>query len=244
MRLVERKILVTGGSGALGSELIPLLIDEGAEVDAPTRAELRVEDVVEVAEFARNTKYDLVIHAAAWTDVPKAENPKFQRKVIESNIFGAANIAYAFDEVSKVKVVYISTDYVYPGIEGNYTPRSKTGPTTFYGFTKLAGESHFSKTDLIIRTSFAKRGTWGTEKNQLTKAFKDVYTSKDWVDVIAKKIIEVICKGKKGVINIGTKRKTVLDLAVEDFPEVSDLSYRDIDLPYDYPVDCSMKSSI
>lgn len=232
---------MTGGSGSLGSVLIPLIEDEGAEVVAPTHKELPVEDVIACVEAAKEP-YDLVIHAAAWTNVPGAELLKNRAKVVDVNIFGTANMAYAFSK--KAKIVYISTDYVYAGVEGNYTVKSHPSPFCFYGFSKLAGEAYFTKTDLIIRTSFAKRGTWGDEKKQLTNAFKDVYTSKDWVDVISKKILEAICRNKKGILNIGTKRKAVIDLAREEFPEVKPVHLKDIALPYDYPADCSMKSSI
>jgi dTDP-4-dehydrorhamnose reductase len=241
MRLEGRRVLITGGSGALGSELIPLLTDEGAEVVAPTHKELPVEDVIACVEAAKEP-YDLVIHAAAWTNVPGAELLKNRAKVIDVNIFGTANMAYAF--MKKSKMVYISTDYVYAGHEGNYTVKSHPSPFCFYGFSKLAGEAYLAKTDLVLRTSFVKRETWGEDKKQLTQAFRDVYTSKDWVDIIAKKIVEAICKNKKGILNIGTKRKAVIDLAREEFPEVKSVPYKDINLPYDYPVDCSMKSSI
>ena len=191
---------------------------------------------------AAKDPYDLVIHAAAWTNVPGAELLKNREKVVDVNIVGTANMVYAFTK--KAKLVYISTDYVYAGKEGNYTVKSHPSPFCFYGFSKLAGEAHVSKTDLVLRTSFVKRGTWGEGKKQLTKTFKDVYTSKDWVDIIAKKIVDAICKNKKGILNIGTSRKALIDLAREEFPEVKAIPHMDIDLPYDYPIDCSMKSSI
>jgi dTDP-4-dehydrorhamnose reductase len=242
MKLINRKILLTGGSGALGTELIPLLENAGAEVIAPSSKELNVIDLIACVEYAKEYDIDIAIHAGAWTDVPGAELAKNRHAVTETNIFGCANFQYAFGKQSKC--VYISTDYVYAGIEGNYSVKSKVNPSTFYGFSKLAGESFFQKTDLIIRTSFASRDTWGEGKKQLTGAFDDVYTSKDWVDVISRKIVDVISKNKKGIVNIGTKRKTIYSLAKEEFPDVKPISYKDVNLPYDYPVDCSLKSSI
>ena len=143
---------------------------------------------------------------------------------------------------SGAKVVYISTDYVYEGKSGDYAVSEPVSPRTFYGFTKLAGETAMSKEDLIIRTSFIKRGSWGPAKKQMSSVIKDIYTSKDWVDVIAELIVNNL--NKKGIINVGTERKSLESLAKQEYPEVSVINAEDLDLGYEYPVDTSMKLSI
>tara|TARA_R110000765_G_scaffold197238_1_gene303007 strand:+ start:613 stop:1338 length:726 start_codon:yes stop_codon:yes gene_type:complete len=235
-----KTILLTGGTGTLGSTLLPLLKDAGYKVFAPTREEFPVEDIIGVSEYLSDDKrFDCILHCAAWTDVKGAEKAKNKEKVIEVNIYGTMNMRVAAKwQPRKTKIVYISTDYVYDGVVGGYTPKSKPNPGTFYGWTKLAGESYMTPTDLIIRTSFCKRDTWGPTKKHLQAVFQDIYTTKDWVDVIAPKIVKAL--KRKGIIHISTKRKTLESLAIEDFPGVKVISHKDVRLGYDYPIDCSL----
>lgn len=233
-----KNILVTGGTGTLGSTLTPLLKEAGYNVLTPTHEEMPVECMIAVGEFGRYNKVDLILHCAAYTDVKGAEKKKNKVKAIETNIYAVQNLkVMASRQVPKAKMVYISTDYVYRGDSGKYTIKSPTLPCTFYGWTKLAGEAFMEPEDLIIRTSFCKRGTWGGSKHELQKVFKDIYTSKDWVDVLAPKIVKSI--KRKGLIQVGTARKSLEDLAVEDFPDVEVIDSTDIKLGYEYPKDCS-----
>lgn len=236
-----KTILLTGGTGTLGSALLPLLKEAGYKVFAPTREEFPVEDIIEVSEYLSDEKrFDCILHCAAWTDVKGAEKPKNKISVIETNIYGTMNMRVAAKwQPRKTKIVYISTDYVYEGTSGGYTTKSKPKPGTFYGWTKLAGEAFMEPTDLIIRTSFCKRETWGPTKKHIQAVFKDIYTTKDWIDIIAPKVVKAL--KRKGIIHISTKRKTLESLAIEDYPEVKVISHKNVRLGYDYPTDCSLK---
>jgi dTDP-4-dehydrorhamnose reductase len=144
------------------------------------------------------------------------------------------------------KVVYISSDYVYPGTKGWYAVGSnvdQAGPRSIYGITKYMGEWFCDKNkDLIIRAAMKPRGTWGP--NAYKKVYHPVYTSADWMDVIAQKIVEAIERDMRGIINVGTERKLLLDLAKQEYPEVEISNVYDVKLPYRYPTDCSMIESI
>lgn len=236
-----KRVVFTGGSGVLGKELAPLIKKAGATIICPSHKEMPVEDIVAVHEYVKDFLPDIIVHAAAFTDVPKSELPRYRRKAVETNIYGSDNVKYAADSVG-AKVVYISTDYVYSGRDGDYAVSDPTSPKTFYGFTKLVGESSMAKTDLIIRTSFLKRGTWGPAKKQLSGVFKDIYTSKDWVDVIAGLIFDNL--NRKGIINIGTERKSLESLARQECKDVDLIDSKDFSLGYEYPADMSMKLSI
>ena len=242
MNFPGSRVVVTGGTGTLGSELIPLLEKKGAFVIAPSRKEMDITDGHAVSRFfsqGRGRGCDMLIHCAAFTNVPDAQLPANHRKVINTNILGTGYLS-SWAKQNNFKMVYISTDYVYEGTEGNYQIIDVPRPFCFYGFSKLSGESFIPVDGLVFRTSFVPRGYWG--ENALTKVFADVYTSKDWVDVIAGKIIDKL--GETGVYNIGTERKPLRDLAVQEYPEVEDLDVEEINFTYKYPKDSSMRVDI
>jgi len=221
MRLKGKKILLSGGSGRLGRELLPLLRKEGASVMAPSRSEWNVTS--RPCGLAMPSIPDLVIHAAAYTDVSKAEEERHECQYL--NVEATRRVSkLAYD--LNAKLVYISSDYV------------NVEPMGFYAFTKKAGEAFISKrTGLIIQTSFKPRGMWG--EDALRGVFHPVYTNCDWVDVIAEKIVGAICEGKTGLVNIGTERKTLKELAQQEYPRVKTIPVEEADqkLGYIYPRD-------
>tara|TARA_R110000822_G_scaffold272720_1_gene395219 strand:- start:206 stop:934 length:729 start_codon:yes stop_codon:yes gene_type:complete len=234
-------VMVTGATGNLGKELVPLLQAKGYFVVKPSHKDMPVEDIIAVSDTVMYYCPKIIFHCAAFTDVPGAELTKNRRKALDINVTGSENIKAAADKIG-AKVIYISTDYVYEGVGGGYKVKGPVQPRTFYGFTKLAGECCMARTDLVIRTSFLPRGTWGKGRRQLQSVFSEVYTSKDWVDVIATLIVKHM--KKKGILNIGTEKKTLKSLAIEDFSNVGIIDPSDLDLGYEYPTDCSMVLSI
>jgi len=229
------KYLLTGGSGTLGTEL-----QKHLDCFAPSRDILNVTSSAdEIATSCINYKIydvDVMIHCAGYTDVPGAEVSK--REAVETNINGTKNIARLSRLYGK-KMVYISTDYVYAGIGGGYREIDRPEPFNFYGFTKLAGEVFLNPDeDLIIRTSFKPSDLWNAK---LDKAFVDIHTSADYVDIIAKEIAFAIEYDLKGVYNIGTEKKSVYDLAKRRNPNVGKISRFHINcrMPRDISMDIS-----
>jgi dTDP-4-dehydrorhamnose reductase len=128
------RYLITGAGGMLGSDLAQALA--GADVAAPTRAELDVTDLESVREAARGA--DVVINAAAFTRVDDAESEEASAFAI--NATGAGNVAIAATEAGATLVHY-STDYVFDGTATTpYAENHPTHPVTAYGRTKAAGE--------------------------------------------------------------------------------------------------------
>ena len=233
--LKGKTILLFGGSGNLGTDLVPLLKAAGAIVIAPTHKEV---DIASKAVWTITMWHepDIVVNLAAFTDVPKAETPEGRDACVRTNILGSKYICEAAHYQGS-KVVYISTDYVYPGEKGDYT-KEEVAPIGSYGMTKYVGEWFCNvKEDLVIRTSMKPRGTWG--KDAYTSVFHPVWTNGDWVDIIAEKIVEVIADERVGIINLGTRRKLLKDMAQQEYPEVAVVAPPE-DLPYKYPLDCSM----
>ena len=227
MNLNGRNVLVTGASGRLGKVLVPMLEEEGAFFSTPSSSfwDITKEHLPDIKGWVP----EIIVHCAAYTDVAGAE--KNRAGAIDLNITGTLNVA-KYARTCHAKLVYISSDYV------GYNPMG------MYAFTKLAGESFTVPTDMIVRTSFKSRGTWG--KDALTKVFHPVFTNADWVDIIAGKILEAIKLDLTGIVNIGTKKKTLKELAQQEYPYVDTIpvSKADSMLGYKYPRDCSMNLTI
>lgn len=190
------KIAVLGGTGLLGKELYKLdnnLICSGQDVN--------ISKYKEVYNYLNLIKPDIVVNAAAITNsVEIAQNPI---SAIEVNIKGAANVA-KYCQIYDKRLVYISTDYVYPG-SGNHTEIDPLYPNNEYAWTKLGGEcsTRVVNNHLIIRTSF------GSMKFPYKEAFENLWVSKDYVDVIAPKILKAIKSNITGVLNVGTEKKNM-----------------------------------
>ena len=160
------KILITGANGQLGTELQRVLRDMHAEI-GPLPAEYQDAEVVALdseglditdenavaSELAKG--YDIVINAAAYTNVDGCESNFEAADVV--NHMGPANLARSCEEHG-AKLVQVSTDYVFPGNEeGERVETDPVGPISAYGRTKLAGEEavkELCSRFFIVRTAW------------------------------------------------------------------------------------------
>jgi len=198
------KILLFGGSGTLGTELQQL----DKTLICPPKGEVNIRYIDEVRTCIKHHSPDIVIHSAASiSNIDIEKNPEIG---IETNIIGTSNVSIVCAQ-NDIRLVYISTDYVYNGKTGNYTETSPIDPTNIYAWTKLGGECAVKcvSNHLIIRTSF------GTTTFPYTVAYDNQYTSKDYVDVIAPMILNAVNSKTIGVLNIGTDRKSMYEYATE-----------------------------
>lgn len=239
------KYLLTGGSGTLGTELqkyLDCMAPRSKELDIVTFSKCDINPKTfanKVEEFCDTCRVELLdidtlIHCAAWTDVPGAEIDK--GSAVFYNIIGTHNMA-RFARDMGWKFVYISTDYVYPGLSGNYAEESKTNPFNYYGFTKLGGEAFVGASGLVVRTSFKPNDLWETKYN---KAFIDVYTSADYADVIGREIAFAIHSELCGTYNVATKKKSIYELATSRYPEVGEMDRWEVSQWIKMPGDISM----
>ena len=207
------QILLTGGTGLLGTELLKL----GVDLIAPRRSQLDITDGSAVAEYVNKLSPDVIIHAAAVTDNRGIEADPSE--ALDVNIKGTANLALACLG-SQTRLVYISSDYVYKGDRGNYSESDEVLPSNLYAWTKLAGEAAVRAVSdhLIIRTSF------GANEFQYPAAFTDKWSSKQYVDEVAPKILKAAVGSATGVLNIGGPRRTLYEYASERNPEVQRIS--------------------
>jgi dTDP-4-dehydrorhamnose reductase len=131
-------ILITGGAGQVGSELLRAPWPPGVVLHAPSRAELDLTNASSIRAAFQATPFAAVINAAAWTAVDKAESDV--AAAFAANAIGPALLA---DEtrMRDVPLIQVSTDYVFDGEKPDpYAEDDPVGPIGIYGASKLAGE--------------------------------------------------------------------------------------------------------
>jgi dTDP-4-dehydrorhamnose reductase len=234
---LEKKIFVTGGSGRMGSALIPLLKDAGWTIEAPSSSSVNILEPETLQQFLEAFKPGVVLHLAAYTDVAKAEQQK--DLCWKVNVEGTRNVARAANQVG-ARMVHISSDYVFDGELGNYLETDTPNPSNYYSLTKVVAEeaSRQAREVLIVRTSF-KESAW-----RYPMAFMDQFTSADFVDVIAGELcllLEHLERVQTQVLNLVTERKSVFELASRRNPNVQPGSR--LDAKVHIPPDVSLNIS-
>ncbi len=171
------KILITGANGQLGTELAKLL-PEAVLTDV---ADLDITDFQAVQSFVQERQIKIIINAAAYTAVDKAEDePLVAQKI---NVQGPENLAK-----TGCKIIHISTDYVFDGTNHQpYRPEDKTNPVSVYGKTKAEGENAVLKnapTAAIIRTAWL----YSPYGNNFVKTMRRLGAERDTLNVVADQI--------------------------------------------------------
>ncbi|WDA41861.1 dTDP-4-dehydrorhamnose reductase [Erythrobacter sp. BLCC-B19] len=145
------RVLITGANGQLGGAL---------QRTAPDWADINAIDVedVDLTDSAMLTARlvveapDVIINAAAYTAVDKAESDEDTARAINSAAVATMVEAMA---ASGGRVVHVSTDYVFDGASAQpYTPLAERNPQSAYGRTKAEGEDHLRACDLLVRTAW------------------------------------------------------------------------------------------
>lgn len=148
------RVLVTGANGQLGRALMTLLPQAGFE---PTGVDLPEVDISDTAAMAAWdwSGYDVVINAAAWTNVDGAETPEGRRLSWRANTVGPLNLARAATQHG-LTLVHISTEYTFDGAEPVHTEAETPSPLGVYGQSKAAGDAAVSvcPRHYLVRTSW------------------------------------------------------------------------------------------
>ena len=206
------KVVVFGGSGQLGQEILPRARDLNFDVVYPTLHELDIADENQVLGFLKKIKPNHVINCAAYTAVDKAEEEIELARSI--NTLGAHYIAKAAHEV-QARMIHISTDYVFAG--HGTTPLSEnapTEPTSVYGKSKLEGEQLVLEATqgkaAIVRTS-SLHGQHGQnfvhtmlslfEQKKNVSVVADQTMSPCWAGYLAESLIDLLRIDFSGVLH-------------------------------------------
>tara|TARA_Y100001970_G_scaffold264343_1_gene350844 strand:+ start:4142 stop:4873 length:732 start_codon:yes stop_codon:yes gene_type:complete len=208
--LKYNKILFTGSFGRFGS--IFKKINKNKIYLYPTRKQLDITKKNSINNYFKKNKPKLVIHCAALSRPMNIHDEKIE-KSITTNIIGTSNLVNECIK-GKIKIIYLSTNYVYPGNKGNYTEASNLNPINNYAWSKLGGECavQMYKNSLILRICM-------TEKPFIHKyAFTNVKTNFIFHDKIAR-ILPKLFK-YKGIINVGGNIRTVYNFAKKYNPKI------------------------
>lgn len=179
------KVLVTGVAGQLGYDVCRVLDGRGIPHQGVDIADFDITDREAVHTYLLDSRPDAVIHCSAWTAVGKAE--EFPEQAEAVNAGGTQNIALACKEIG-AKMLYISTDYVFPGSGDRfYQPDDLTGPLSVYGKTKLGGELAVQE---ILERYFIVRISWvfGKNGNNFVKTMLKIAESRAEVNVVCDQI--------------------------------------------------------
>ena len=224
----RRKILVIGSSGMLGTSLSDELSKDyniiGLDVKPSAIShqlsafiKCDITDRDKTVNFIVNTKPDLIIHAAAWTDVDGCEKEPDRAKRINEE--GTGNVATSASELS-IPLIYISTDFVFDGDkESPYTENDLPNSVNVYGKSKLEGEKKVTALNkyIILRTSWMYGANGNNFVDTILKKVKSekeikvvddqigcpTYT-KDFVKAISK-LLKMISNQKWGIYHVTNK---------------------------------------
>ena len=149
MKSSKKNILITGGNSRFALDLKKSFF--GINIFYKTRNELDILNLKSIDRCIKKYKPKYLIHLASLSR-PMIVHEKNISSSIDANIIGTANIVKKCFE-NNIKLIYFSTNYVYPGTDGNYKENSPLQPINSYAWSKLGGESSVKlyKNSLILR---------------------------------------------------------------------------------------------
>ena len=165
----KNKIVITGGDGRFAKILRSH--NKIHDIYYPSKKLLDILDILSIENYLKKIKPKYLIHCAALSRPMDIHDKQISRS-IDLNIIGTANMFKVCSDL-KIKLIYCSTGYVYPGKIGNYNESDPVLPINNYAWSKLGGECAVAmyKNSLILRITMC-------EKSFLHKyAFDDIKTN-------------------------------------------------------------------
>ena len=198
-----KKILVTGGDGRFANELKK--IETKYKFVYLNKRQLNVLKESSILKAINKYKPQGILHLAALSR-PMNVHVKKISDSINLNIIGTCNVVNACIR-KKIKIIYFSTSYIYPGKKGDYKETDGLHHWNNYGWSKLGGEAavQMYKNSLIIRACMTERPFLHKE------AYVNVKSNFIFKDQFAKLFLKII--NKKGVYNIGGKSQSIYNFA-------------------------------
>ncbi|WP_127132185.1 SDR family oxidoreductase [Pseudoflavitalea rhizosphaerae] len=229
------KILITGANGLLGQHLVQELLHQQFTVVATSKGpnrlpfepseqfsyrSLDVTDELNLEKVMDEERPDVIVHAAAMTQVDECEkNTELCEKV---NVYGTTQLLVDAEAFSKY-IIYVSTDFVFDGLNGLYREDDDLRPVNFYGFTKMQAEAIMHTSEIpwaIVRTCLVYgnplQGTrsnivnWVREslqEGEPIKVVSDQMRTPTYVGDLAKGLVEMIKRRSTGIYHLSGKEQ-------------------------------------
>jgi dTDP-4-dehydrorhamnose reductase len=201
------RVLITGANGQLGGAL-QRLAPAWTEINAIDVDDCDLTDVPMLGARLTVEAPDLILNAAAYTAVDKAEGDEELARAINADAVAAMVAAMA---ETGGKVVHVSTDYVFDGTASSpYAPDAPRNPQSAYGRTKAEGEDHLRPEDLLVRTAWVYEAGGANfvrtmirlmkERNEL-RVVADQVGAPTWATGLARTIWALLEKGASGTFH-------------------------------------------
>ena len=226
----KKKILITGGDSRFCKFLKKNLQNEN--IFFTTKKELDITNFKSIEKKIKKLKIKILVHIAALSR-PMDIHEKNINASIETNIIGTANIVKACKRY-KVKLIYFSTNYVYPCTKGRYKEDDGLRPVNNYGWSKLGGECavQMYKNSLILRLALTDYPF--AYKFAIKNAYSSFIYNKDFAKILPHLFNET------GILNIGGTRQTIYNFAKKEKPKIKAIF---VSKKKNFPIDSSLNIS-
>ncbi|MGI9185607.1 MAG: dTDP-4-dehydrorhamnose reductase [Solirubrobacteraceae bacterium] len=180
------RVLITGAGGMLGQDVRVAAQAAGHETVAVPRAELDIADPAAVASVVTDTRPEIVINCAAWTDVDGAETD--DQRALAVNGPGAGQVAGAA-AAAGAWTLQVSSDYVFSGAKRDpYLESDPVSPASAYGRSKLAGERAVAQAAPQAHTIVRSSWLFGTTGHCFPRTILRLATERDQLKVVADQV--------------------------------------------------------
>jgi len=224
VRKFVMRILLIGKIGQLGWELQRTLATLG-EVTAVDYPEIDLADENSVRGWVRRVRPQVIVNAAAYTAVDKAESEPDLAMAVNGT---APGILAEEAHWLGAAVVHFSTDYVFDGTKGKaYDESDGPNPGNVYGWSKLAGDQNIQQVGgayLIFRTTwvyslrqggFVQKVLGWARKNETLRIVSDQVGSPTWARMLAEITAQVLAMGKEDIVPWAMNRRGLYNLGGE-----------------------------
>lgn len=227
---MKRKILLTGGSGLIGSYFVKKFSSKfsGNQLIKPTHSEMDITNLDSIKRYFDVHQIESIVHFAAFRDATESEKQRGDKNnfVWKVNVEGTKNIAKVAKENNSY-LIHISTDYVFSGNKKNPgpyfekdEPKDNMKLLSWYGFTKREGErivlDKLTKLAILRICNITREGNdpkldyigkilWLYDQGKIYPMFDDQYLNLTYIPTLVDLIIKLLKEKSSGIFHASTK---------------------------------------